>query len=48
MFKYESIGWAQITPEQTIAVGDLTTLHLSVFRTGNYFDAAISPIRISV
>ena len=33
--KYESMGWVQITPEQTVPVGDLTTLHMSVWRNSS-------------
>ena len=37
--KYENAGWIQITPEAPIPVADLTTLHLSVFRTGGLHES---------
>ena len=37
--KYENAGWIQITPETPVPVADLTTLHLSVFRTGGLHES---------
>ena len=36
--KYESTVWLQITPDQPIDITDLTTLHMSVYRTGGQLD----------
>mgnify|MGYP007000355579 len=47
--RYENAGWFQIQPDSPIPVADLTTLHMSVFRTGGlHEDWGGSELRVKV